>query len=49
MLRDREQEESNQEAIELEEIEKEKEESLLQKAAKVVIEVKQEESKKLEE
>lgn len=37
MLRDREQEESNQEAIELEALEKEKEETLLQKAAAVVI------------
>lgn len=49
MLRDREQEENNLVQNEIEEIEKDKEESLLRKAATVVINVKREESKKLEE
>jgi len=49
MLRDREEEEAELEQEEIEEVEKDKEESLLRKAANVVIEVKQEEQKKLDE
>jgi len=48
MLREREHEEQNQEQLEIQEIEKDKQESLLRKAANILIKVKEEEGDKLE-